>query len=189
MANINQPFGFKPVRHAGGGEIRTNEYTIASLYNTAIYKGLVVQQTTDGSLIVAEAGNVDNIGVFDGVSYVDAQGRQQFSNYWPASTAATKIKAFVYDDPMIIFQVQSDATGAALVDVGNGADLVTTTGSTATGMAATVLDTANLATTGKTFRILRIVNDGVNVSGPYSVVEVLFNEHVLKGVVSGVGGI
>lgn len=189
MANVNSPFGLRPVRHAGGGEIRTNEYTIASAYATAIYKGQVVQQTSDGSLIVSEAGNVDNIGVFDGVSYNDATGKQIFSNYWPAGQVATNIKAIVYDDPMIVFQMQSDATGAAAVDIGSGADLITTTGSASTGIVATVLDTAAQATTGKTFRILRIVNDGVNVAGPYSLVEVLFNEHVLKGVISGVGGI
>ena len=190
MANQNAAYGLRPVRHLGGGEIRCNEYTIASAYGTAIYKGDVVQQTTDGSLILAEAGNVDNVGVFDGVRYVDSNGRQQFSPYWPASTVATEIKALVYDDPMIVFQMQSDATGAAALDVAMGADWEVVAGNARTGQSASNLDvSAGLAGTGKSLRILRIVDDGVNVAGAYSVVEVLFNEHVMKGVVSGVGGI
>jgi len=48
---------------------------------------------------------------------------------------------------------------------------------------------AGLGTTGKSFRILRLANKPSNESGAYAVVEVLFNEHVMKGVVSGVGGI
>ena len=190
MANTNSAYGMRAVRHAGGGEIRENSYPIASGYGTAIYKGDPVQMTTDGSIIAAEAGNVDNLGVFNGVSYVDANGAQQWSPYWPASTVATSIKASVYDDPMIIFEMQSDATGAAAADVGMGADWEVVAGNARTGQSATNLDvSAGLAATGKSLRILRIVDDGVNVAGAYSKVEVLFNEHVMKGVVSGVGGI
>jgi hypothetical protein len=190
MSNVNAAFGLRPVRHMSGGEIQMNDYQIASGYATAIYKGDVVQQTTDGTIIQAEAGNVDNVGVFAGVSYVDANGAQVFSPYWPASTTATKIHAMVWDDPMIVFQIQSDATGAAAVDVANGADWEVVAGNARTGQSATNLDvSAGLGTTGKSLRILRIVDDGVNVAGAYSIVEVLFNEHVMKGVVSGVGGI
>lgn len=190
MANTNAAFGLKAVRHQGGGELRENAYSIASGYATAIYKGDPVQQTTDGSLILAEAGNVDNVGVFNGVRYVDAAGNPVFSPYWPASTVATSIEASVYDDPMIVFQIQSDATGAAAVDVASGADWEIVAGSALTGQSSTNLDvSAGLAGTGKALRILRVVDDGVNVAGAYSIVEVLFNEHVMKSVVSGVGGI
>lgn len=190
MSNVNNPFGLRAVRHISGGEIRDNQYSIASGYSTAIYKGDVVQQTTDGTLIIAEAGNVDNLGVFNGVSYTDANGAPVFSPYWPASTTATDIKAYVYDDPYIIYQIQSDATGAVAADSGNGADWEVVAGNARTGQSASNLDvSAGLGTTGKSLRILRVVDDGVNVDGPYSIVEVIFNEHVIKGVVSGVGGI
>jgi hypothetical protein len=190
MANVDKPFGLKPVRHMSGGELRTNDYTIAASYTTAIYRGDVVEGVADGSIEIAEAGNVDNLGVFWGCSYVDSAGAQHFSNYWPGTANCTQIKAHVYDDPHIIFSIQSDATGAAEVDRNNGADIEYVAGSTATGVSKVNLDvSAGLGTTGKTFRILRLVEDGENAWGAYSAVEVIFNEHVMNGVVSGVGGI
>jgi hypothetical protein len=170
--------------------VRANEYPIASGYAVSIFRGDVVQMTTDGSIIQAEAGNVDNLGVFNGVSYVNASGSQVWKPYWLASTVATNIKASVYDDPMIIYAIQSDATGAAAVDVGQLAEWEVVAGSALTGQSAWNLDvSAGLASTAKALRILRFPDDGVNVAGAYSIVEVLFAEHVMKGVVSGVGGI
>ena len=190
MANANTPYGLRPVRRIGGGVIQTNTYTIATGYATSIFTGDVVQGLADGSIVQAEAGNVDNLGVFAGCQYVDAAGKQVFSPYWPASTTATNIKAFVYDDPNIVFAIQSDATGAAAADVHNGADWEVVAGNTTTGRSNWNLDvSAGLATTGKSLRVLRIINDGENVAGAYSDVEVIFNEHVMKGVVAGVGGI
>jgi len=190
MANANAPYGLRPVRHLCGGVIQTNKYTIASGYNTAIFTGDVVEGVAGGSIEQAEAGNVDNLGVFAGVSYTDAAGSQVFSPYWPASTTATNIVAYVYDDPMIVYAIQSDATGAAAADVHMGADWEVVAGSTTTGQSAWNLDVSGgLAGTDKSLRILRLVDDGENAWGAYSDVEVIFNEHVLKGVVAGVGGI
>ena len=190
MANTDQPYGLKPVRHISGGVIRTNDYPIAATYTTAIFRGDVVEGVADGSIEIAEAGNVDNLGVFWGCSYVDSAGAQHYSTYWPGTASCTNIKAHVYDDPNIVFAIQSDATGAAAADVHNGADIEYVAGSTKTGVSAVNLDvSAGLGTTGKSFRILSIIDDGENVAGAYSDVEVIFNEHVLKGVVSGVGGI
>lgn len=190
MPNVQAGFGLRAVRHLGGGEIRENEYHIASGYATSIYRGDPVQQAPDGSIIIAEAGNVDNIGVFNGVHYVDANGNQKFAHYWPGGIVATEIKAHIYDDPMIIFQIQSDATGVADVDLGSGADWEIVAGDARFSISGTNLDvSAGLAATAKSLRILRIVEDNENVAGPFAIVEVMFNEHVLKGVVSGVGGI
>lgn len=190
MPNIDSAYGLRPVRHLTGGCVRTNEYSIASGYATNLFTGDVVQGVADGTIVLAEAGNVDNLGVFWGCSYVDGAGNQVFSKYWPASTTATKIKAFVYDDPDIIFRVQSDATGVAAVDVHNGADWEVVAGDVKVGLSKSNLDvSAGLGTTGKALRILRIIDDGENAAGAYADVEVMFNEHVMKGVVSGVGGI
>lgn len=190
MANVDAPYGLKPVRHLTGGEIRTNDYPITATYTTAIFRGDVVEGVADGSIELAEAGNVDNLGVFWGCTYVDAQGEQHYSTYWPGTASCTNIVAHVYDDPNIIFAIQSDATGVAAADIHNGADIEYVAGSTKTGVSKVNLDvSAGLATTGTSFRILRIINDGENVAGPYSDVEVIFNEHVMKGVVAGVGGI
>ena len=39
MSNTNAPFGFRPVRRIGGGEIAMTEYTIASGYTVSLFTG------------------------------------------------------------------------------------------------------------------------------------------------------
>jgi len=190
MANSNKPFGLRPSRHMTGGEIQSNEYWIDPTYTTAIFRGDVVEGVAGGSIELAEAGNVDNVGVFWGCEYDDSAGSHHFSPYWPGTASCTNIKAVVYDDPKIIFEIQTDATGATVADIHQGADIEYVAGDTKTGVSKVNLDvSAGLGTTGKSFRILRLANKPSNESGAYAVVEVLFNEHVMKGVVSGVGGI
>lgn len=188
MANVNAPFGFKPTRHLTGGVTVTNDYPIDPTYTTAIFQGDVVEGVAGGTIELAEAGNVDNIGVFWGCTYTDPNGQIQFSNYWPGTASCTNIQAHVYDDPNIIYEVQSDSTGIAAADLNNLADMGTyAAGSTKTGVSACFLN----GTVGadKTFRVLRHVNDGTNAVGAYAKVEVIFVEHVNKGVIAGVGGI
>ena len=121
MANVNGPFGLRPARHLTGGVIRASEYSIASGYATSIFTGDVVEMTGTGTNVgKAAAQNADNIGVFAGCRYVDAQGKQQFSQYWPASTTATDVVAFVYDDPNIVFEAQTDTLAEG--DIGALAD-------------------------------------------------------------------
>lgn len=190
MSNANTPYGLRPVRHLNGGVVQTNAYAIASGYNTALYTGDVVEGIADGTIEQAEAGNTDNLGVFAGCRFVDATGKQVFSPYWPASQVATDIVAYVYDDPNIVYAIQSDATGVALADIHMGADWEVVAGDVKTGRSNWNLDvSAGLGATGTSLRILRIINDGENAAGAYADVEVIFNEHVMKGVVSGVGGI
>jgi len=194
MANVNAPFGLKAIRHMTGGEIRLDEYPIASGYGTSIFTGDPVLQTTDGTLIIGVGTggtpSTQMFGVFQGVEYTDSTGAVVFSGYWPASTTATNIKARVITDPDVVFLIQSDATGAAAADVGQLVDVEIVAGDTKTGVSKTNLDVSTgTATTGKHLRILRIYNDGVNAAGAYSKCEVVWAEHALKGVVSGVGGI
>ncbi len=190
MANVDAAYGLRAVRHLNGSCLTTNTYTIASGYTTSIFRGDPVEGVAAGGIELAAAGNVDNLGVFHGCEYVNANGEQVFSPYWPASTTATNIVAHVFDDPNIVFAIQSDATGVAAADVHNLADWEIVAGDTKTGITATNLDiSAGMAGTGKSLRILRIIDDGENAAGAYSDVEVVFAEHVMKGVVSGVGGV
>jgi len=188
MANVNGPFGLRPARHSTGGVIRASEYSIASAYATSIFTGDVVEMTGTGTNIAkAAAENVDNIGVFAGCRYVDSQGKQQFSQYWPASTTASDIVAFVYDDPNIVFEAQCDTLAAA--DIGALADWNVGTGSTTTGQSGLYVVASSTGTTGKALRLLQAKPSPDNAYGAYAKVEVVFAEHVMKGVVSGVGGI
>lgn len=187
MANTNGPFGFRPVRLAGGGDVRTTEYSIASSLGTAIYLGDPVQMTGTGTNIAhAEGGNVDNIGVFAGCSYVNEQGRPTWSHYWPANSLFTKVVAYVWDDPNLIFEAQADTLAEG--DIGALADWDDGTGSSLTGLSGRSLVASSTGTTGKSMRILRLTPIPDNAYGAYAKVEVMFVEHVLKGVVAGVGG-
>lgn len=188
MANVDGAFGLRPVRHRSGGVIKMSEYSIASAYSTSIFIGDVVEMTGTGRNIqVAAGGNVDNIGVFAGCRYVNAQGEQVFSRYWPASTVASSIVALVYDDPNIIFEGQCDTLAEG--DVGALADYDDGAGSASTGLSGREVVASVTGTTGKTLRIERLVPRPDNAYGAYAKAEFSFAEHVLKGVVSGVGGI
>jgi len=188
MANVNSPFGLRPVRHLTGGMIRLTQYSIATGYSTSIFAGDVVEATGTGKNIAkAAAGNADNLGVFAGCRYVDAQGRQVFSPMWPANTTATEIVAFVYDDPNIVFECQVSTIAEA--DVGNLMDWDVGTGVAATGVSGLFADGSTKATTGCSLRVIGLVPRVDNAYGDYAKVEVVFAEHVMKGVVSGVGGI
>lgn len=189
-SNTNSPYGLKPVRHMSGGEICSNAYPITASTAGAIYKGDPVIGVSDGSITVATDGAAACMGVFSGCEYDDVSGQHHFSPNWPALTTATNVVGYVYDDPNIIYQIQSDATGVALGDINQAADYDVVAGSSLTGVSATNLDcSAGLGSTDKNLRILRLVNDGVNAAGAYAQVEVVFSEHAFKGVVAGVGGV
>lgn len=188
MANVNAPSGLKPVRHMTGGVIRLNEYSIASGYASNLFQGDPVEMTGTGKNIqLAAAGNADNLGVFWGCRYVNAQGEQQFSRYWPANTVATAIKAMVYDDPNIVFETQADTIAEG--DVGNLLDWAVGTGNTRTGMSGAYADSSTKGVADGALRVLGIVPRVDNAYGAYAKIEVVYAEHALKGVVAGVGGI
>jgi hypothetical protein len=160
MANQDAAFGFRPVRHLTGGLIRTNEYKIAANYNTAIYHGQCVKAVTAGGIEAAAAGNVV-LGVFGGCFYTDpTTSKPTFSNYYPASTNASDIVAYVYDDPRIVFEVQHDGTGTAALNF-TGLDLVGTGGSTTTGRSTQEIDTDSNGTDGQ-FKQIGISKDPNN---------------------------
>ena len=115
------------------------------------------------------------VGVFNGVSYKDSAGEIQYKNHWLASTTATEIVAYVYDDPDILFRIQGDGSIAA-ADVGETADLVAGTGSTTTGRSAYELDSSDIGT-GVGVKIYKLVNRPNNAYGANAEVEVLINEH------------
>jgi hypothetical protein len=191
MANVNGPFGLRPVRKLGGGVITQNEYSIAHDYATKIFVGDVVEMSGTGRNITqAAATNVDNIGVFRGCSYVDANGSWVFAHYWPGVSDGKKnIVAYVIDDPDVIFECQ--ATTIAEADIGNVAQILVGTGNSNTGLSALQWDGGNKAANGagKSLRAMRLVNRPDNEYGAYAKIEVMFAEHALMGVVSAVGGV
>jgi len=160
MANKDAAFGFRPVRHLTGGLIRTNEYKIAANYGTAIYHGQAVKALAAGGIDVCAAGEVV-LGIFGGCFFTDpTTSKPTFSNYYPASTNASDIVAYVYDDPRIVFEVQHDGTGTAAMNF-SGFDLTGTSGSTNTGRSTQELDTSTSTTSGQ-FKQVGISKDPNN---------------------------
>ena len=160
MANKDAAFGFRPVRHLTGGLIRTNEYKIAANYGTAIYHGQAVKAVAAGGIESCAAGEV-GLGIFGVCFYPDpTTSKPTFSNYYPASTNASDIVAYVYDDPRIVFEVQHDGTGTAAMNF-SGFDLTGTGGSTNTGRSTQELDTSTSTTSGQ-FKQIGISKDPNN---------------------------
>ena len=100
MANNDAAFGMRPTRMIGGAPYTGGQsrYRIAANYDTNIFQGDMVAQVTGGGVEVhADGGTVPIVGVFNGCSYTDPTTSEQvFSNYYPASTNASDIIAFVF---------------------------------------------------------------------------------------------
>ena len=189
MANANAPCGFSPVRHKSGGQIRISNYTIASGYAANLGRGDPVELTGTGKNIQAAAGgNVDNLGIFAGVEYTDAQGQRQYSGYWASGTVGTDIVASVWDDPMIVFEVQGDSVAEG--DIGALADWTLGTPSAVLERSTTSLAVdAATGTTGKSIRLLGLVQRANNNYGAYAKIECVFAEHALLTGAAGAAGV
>ena len=152
-------YGLKPVKHAKGGIVRTNNfsgvngYRIAATAPSAFFEGDLV--TFSSGNIVTDMGAASPgavVGVFWGAEYVDnASGEVKFVRSIPASTVAKdKYRVYVYDDPDIIFQIEADqvATAITSADVGTNVQIVASpTGSAITHKSGLVADSSTKATT------------------------------------------
>ena len=159
MANKDAAFGLRPVKMIGGAPWTGGQsrYRIAANYGTSIFQGDMVMQVTGGTVeIHADGGTVPIVGVFNGCQYTDpTTGEQVFSNYYPASTNASDIIAFIVDDPMVVFEVQANAAFPIADLFGNFDIVYTTAGSTVTGISGAELNVAD-GVTGTTLYVKAI---------------------------------
>ena len=150
MANSDRPNGFTPAGHKNGGTIRAAEFKIAYNYATAIYSGDAVILAS-GVVNVAADDSAAILGVFAGCQYKDNTGAVQFSPYWPGvalSDTAADISAFVYVDPGILFEVQTDTgTASTIANIGASYDIEKDhAGSAVTGRSGQELDLGDTGT-------------------------------------------
>jgi len=166
MASTATPYGLKPVKRADGMPYAgaVSEYLIdpAGVANN-IFNGSIVQLTTAGYVELADGTGADittnnfggngigALGVFVGCQYVNAQGQVIHSQYYPSGTTGV-VKAYVVDDPMVMFQAQLDNTGSQAI-LGAitklpAAQNALTSGSTATGNSNVALDATVQTTVG-----------------------------------------
>jgi hypothetical protein len=178
MANVNAAFGLVPVRHMSGNVPRANKYTIASGLAENIFTGDLCIIDANGQVTPHTATEVNNIGVFAGVSYTASDGSYVYSQYWPTGTTATNIIAYIYDDPYTVYKIQSAGTPAQ-TNIGNCADVVAGSGSTTTGQSGFSLN-GTMSNGTATCKIIGLWESPDNSMAQYAVLEVLLNEHLLK---------
>lgn len=176
MPNIGGAFGLRPIAIMGQAANTTGatEYRIASTNTNPIYQGSPVIPLSTGFIDIvgaAAGGTVGLVGVFWGCEYVSSTtGKKTFSRFWPGSgaNATFPVKAFVYDNPMQLFVISSDASltneATARGHVFANANFATaTTGSASTGLSAGTLAVSTIQTTNTlNLRIMGIQDDVEN---------------------------
>jgi hypothetical protein len=176
MATTASPYGLRPVKRADGMPYAgaTSQFLIDPAGEaTNLFYGQVVHIGADGYIALSTATGADattnafptgadltgSLGVFVGCSFINAQGQQIFSQFYPSGTTGVAT-AYVVDDPNVLFEAQLDGA-ADQSDVGANtffaAAQSTSTGSTRTGNSTSALD-ATTVTTSAAFRIVSFVS-------------------------------
>jgi len=183
---VSAPYGLQPINLIGGQVFAgsTRLIPIASGSTTAIYFGDVVRLNTGGTLsrVSTTSSATDAVGIFLGCQFTNSTTKQLLQQqYYPASTVASDIVAFVSDDPDTFFKVAvlSNSTtigGMTQTDIGNNVAILVTTGSTTTGDSKEgVSATTSTSVTTLPFRVIAGVPETVNASGSFTEVIVKWN--------------
>jgi hypothetical protein len=174
---VDKPYGLKPINLIGGQPYAgsTRLMKIASGYATSIYYGDVVKRVSNGT-IEKDTGTstATPVGIFLGCTYTSpATGQKLFAQYYPASTVASDIQAYVVDDPDVLFKVATVSSGTTVAFygpelVGENAVLVQNAGSNTTGDSAVGIFGGNTATTASfPVRIVDLIPDTSNSANGY----------------------
>jgi hypothetical protein len=179
------PYGFQPINLIGGQVFAgaTRQIPIASGSGTSIFYGDVVRLNTGGTLsrVSTTDSATDAVGVFLGCAFTNPTTKQFLQQqYYPASTVASDIVAYVCDDPDTYFKVAvlSNSTtigGMTQTDIGNNVAILATAGSTTTGDSKEGVSATTGSTTTLPFRVIAGVPETVNASGSFTEVIVKFN--------------
>ena len=192
MANQDAAFGLRLSRSGNGSDLigMQNKYHVAANYGTSIFQGDIVKAVTGGGVERIAAGNTDLVlGVFNGCRYTDpTTGKETFSNFYPASTNAADIEAFIIDAPHAQYEIQADAAFPVADLFGNFDIVDATAGSTASGTSRTEIDVTTGATTaGLPLKAIDISTDPENsdVSSANTNVIVVINNHLFSAGTTG----
>tara|TARA_R100000995_G_scaffold70279_1_gene38857 strand:- start:710 stop:1297 length:588 start_codon:yes stop_codon:yes gene_type:complete len=183
MSSTATPFGASTNGTIVGAAFtnKVTHYKIKNAYGTSIFYGDFVKWGDDNpnTTVQKDTGTtaLTPIGVFLGCAYTDPNTKQFTPNqYFPASTAADDITAYVCTDPFVIMQMQCDGA-ADQDDLGKNCAVVQTAGSTAIGRSKNSVDISTVATTATLpVKIIGFV-DGPDsaVGDAYTDVLVMFN--------------
>jgi hypothetical protein len=198
MANTNTPRGLSPVGTITGAAFNEQGrlYAIANDATNTYAIGDVVKvaggSDTNGVPYATKAASTDTpVGVIVGIRVSDPSvslvGTTLALNtiYLPKSSGLRYV--FVVDDPSVIFQVESDATGVAVGDVFKNTGLTITVDQTslaqASPLSSTVVDAASIKAIGTSgslalpLQIIGLEQIENNAGGAYSNVLVKWNKH------------
>jgi hypothetical protein len=149
MANVLEKFGLRPSRQLNGSPFinAQNRYRIAANNTTAIFQGDLVRPLPSGEITRYVAGTSNAVvGVFNGCFYTDPTTQKPtFKNYYPASTNASDIIAFVVDGPDTVFEINANLS-FVVADLFQNYSVTNVTGSTLTGISQVQLDVATSGT-------------------------------------------
>lgn len=179
MSNVAAPFGFRPLYHPTGLDRGILRY-IAAAYGFVLYKGMPVMLDTNGTIKQATAA-ADILGIFAGCEFIDATGKPNYQNFWPAAQtvqAGTVPRAYVWEDPATVFEVQAAGPIAATA-IGDQADVSNVTnGNAMTGLSAATLGAAVGVGVQGQFTILDISKYEDNAPGDlFTIVQVKIARH------------
>lgn len=153
MASTASPMGARPMGSlvSCAYNAKITHYKINNAYATDIFYGDFVKwaDNNPNTTIQKDTGttSLTPIGVFLGCSYTDpSTGQTTFNQYYPASTAADDIMAYVASDPFLIMQMQSDEA-LDQDDLGKNVAVVQTAGSTSIGTSKNAVDGSTANTT------------------------------------------
>jgi hypothetical protein len=143
MANVLERFGLRPSRQLNGSPFinAQNRYRIASGNSTSIFQGDLVKPLASGTISRYVTNTSDTVvGVFNGCFYTDPNTQKPtFSNFYPQSTNASDIIAFVIDAPDTVFEINADEV-FAVADIFKNYTVNNATGNTQTGISLVQLD-------------------------------------------------
>jgi hypothetical protein len=149
MANVLEKFGLRPSRQLNGSPFinAQNRYRIAANNTTAIFQGDLVIPTTAGTITRYVAGTSNAVvGVFNGCFYTDPTTQKPtWKNYYPASTNASDITAFVVDGPDTVYEINANLS-FVVADLFQNYSVTNVSGSTQTGISQVQLDVATSGT-------------------------------------------
>ena len=149
MANVLEKFGLRPSRQLNCSPFinAQNRYRIAANNTTAIFQGDLVIPTTSGNITRYVAGtSTAVVGVFNGCFYTDPTTQKPtWKNYYPSSTNASDIVAFVVDGPDTVFEINANLS-FVVADLFQNYSVTNVSGSTQTGISQVQLDVATSGT-------------------------------------------
>ena len=169
---VDAPYGLKPLNLIGGQVFAgsTRMYNIQYGYATDIFYGdFVVLARGFATRATVATGDTLNqtVGIFLGCTFTNPVTKQkQFSQYWPASTAAGDCQAYVLDDPDAVFKAVVCSSGTtvasgAMAMIGTNLSAINNAGNANTGNSANAVlaPTNTPVTTTLPLRMVGLVTD------------------------------